>query len=75
MWRYDRLMEIHMKAKTQNSLLLFTGLLVGVLVSIGHGVFAEREAAPATLPGGLLSYMPPVVRSGRGGCVRRDHRD
>ena len=39
-----------MKAKTQNSLLLLTGLLVGVLVSIGHGVFAEREAAPATLP-------------------------
>jgi len=43
-------MEMHMKAKTQNSLLLLTGLLVGVLVSIGHGVFAEREAAPATLP-------------------------
>ena len=39
-----------MKAKTQNTLLLFTGLVVGVLVSIGHGVFAEREAAQATLP-------------------------
>ena len=39
-----------MKAKTQNSLLLLTGLVVGVLVSIGHGVFAEREAAQATLP-------------------------
>jgi len=39
-----------MKAKTQNYLLLLTGLLTGVLVSIGHGVFAEREAAKATLP-------------------------
>ena len=39
-----------MKAKTQNSLLLLTGLIVGVLVSIGHGVFAEREAAQSTLP-------------------------
>jgi carboxyl-terminal processing protease len=39
-----------MKAKTQNSLLLLTGLVVGVLVSIGHGVFAEREAPQATLP-------------------------
>ena len=48
--RHDRLMEMYMKAKTQNSLLLLTGLVVGVLVSIGHGVFAEREAAQATLP-------------------------
>jgi carboxyl-terminal processing protease len=42
-----------MKAKTQNSLLLLTGLVIGVLASIGHGVFAEREAAQqatATLP-------------------------
>jgi carboxyl-terminal processing protease len=40
-----------MKAKTQNSLLLLTGLIVGVLASIGHGVFAEREATQqATLP-------------------------
>jgi len=43
-------MEMYMKAKTQNSLLLLTGLIVGVLVSIGHGVFAEREAAQSTLP-------------------------
>ena len=41
---------MHMKAKTQNTLLLMTGLVVGVLVSIGHGVFAEREATQATLP-------------------------
>jgi carboxyl-terminal processing protease len=41
-----------MKFKLQNYLLLLTGLLMGVLVSIGHGVFAEREgdAARATLP-------------------------
>jgi len=41
-----------MKFKLQNYLLLMTGLLTGVLVSIGHGVFAEREAdaARATLP-------------------------
>ena len=41
-----------MKFKLQNYLLLLTGLLTGVLVSIGHGVFAEREgdAARATLP-------------------------
>ena len=39
-----------MKARTQNYLLLMTGLLLGVLVSIGHGVFAEREMSKATLP-------------------------
>ena len=40
-----------MKAKTQNTLLLLTGLIVGVLASIGSGVFAEREAAQqAPLP-------------------------
>ena len=39
-----------MKPKLQNYLLLVTGLLAGVLVSIGHGVFAERESARATLP-------------------------
>jgi len=39
-----------MNVKTQNYLLLLTGLLTGVLVSIGHGVFAEREASMATLP-------------------------
>lgn len=39
-----------MKARTQNYLLLMTGLMLGVLVSIGHGVFAEREATKATLP-------------------------
>ncbi len=39
-----------MKPKFQNSLLVLTGLVAGVLVSIGHGVFAERDTAPATLP-------------------------
>ncbi|MDX1410432.1 MAG: hypothetical protein R3330_19915, partial [Saprospiraceae bacterium] len=39
-----------MKVTTQNYLLLTTGLVLGVLVSIGHGVFAEREDTPATLP-------------------------
>ena len=39
-----------MKPKFQNSLLVLTGLIAGVLVSIGHGVFAERDSAPATLP-------------------------
>ena len=39
-----------MKARTQNYLLLVTGLMLGVLVSIGHGVFAERETSRATLP-------------------------
>ena len=39
-----------MKLKFNNLLLLFTGLMAGVLVSIGHGVFADREAERATLP-------------------------
>ena len=34
-----------MKLKTQNLLLILTGLLLGLSISIGHGVFAEREAA------------------------------
>jgi carboxyl-terminal processing protease len=43
-------MEGHMSVKKQNYLLLVTGLVLGVLVSIGHGVLAEREASRATLP-------------------------
>ena len=39
-----------MKPKSQNYSLLLVGLITGVLVSIGHGVFAERENSPATLP-------------------------
>ena len=39
-----------MIVKKQNYLLLATGLVLGVLVSIGHGVLAERETARATLP-------------------------
>ena len=36
--------------KLNNVLLVVTGLLTGVLVSIGHGVFAEREGRQASLP-------------------------
>lgn len=39
-----------MRAKTQNYLLVLTGLMVGILISIGHGVVAERETAKAVLP-------------------------
>jgi carboxyl-terminal processing protease len=39
-----------MSVKRQNYLLLVTGLVLGVLVSIGHGVLADREASRATLP-------------------------
>ena len=39
-----------MKTKFSSVLLLTTGLMVGVLASIGHGVFAERDTARATLP-------------------------
>ena len=39
-----------MKPKIQNYLLVVTGLVAGVLVSIGHGVFAERGSTQATLP-------------------------
>jgi carboxyl-terminal processing protease len=40
----------YMKPKLQNYMLVLTGLMAGVLVSIGHGVFAEREQTRATLP-------------------------
>lgn len=40
----------YMKPKLQNYSLVLIGLLTGVLVSIGHGVFAERENTRATLP-------------------------
>ncbi|MGB5261109.1 MAG: S41 family peptidase [Gammaproteobacteria bacterium] len=39
-----------MKPRFNNISLLVTGLMAGVLVSIGHGVFAERDAERATLP-------------------------
>jgi carboxyl-terminal processing protease len=39
-----------MKPKLQNYSLVLVGLITGVLVSIGHGVFAERENSRATLP-------------------------
>ena len=39
-----------MKVNLNNYLLLLTGLFTGLLISIGHGVFAERETVQATLP-------------------------
>jgi carboxyl-terminal processing protease len=39
-----------MKPNVKGYFLLLTGLAAGVLLSIGHGVFAEREATQATLP-------------------------
>jgi carboxyl-terminal processing protease len=39
-----------MKPTFKNYFLLIAGLMAGVLLSIGHGVFAEREASRATLP-------------------------
>jgi len=40
-----------MSAKRQNALLVLVGLLTGLSLSIGHGVFAERDAeAPTSLP-------------------------
>jgi carboxyl-terminal processing protease len=39
-----------MKPKLQNYFLLLSGLFAGVLLSIGHGVFAERDDVRATLP-------------------------
>jgi len=39
-----------MKPKLQNYFLLFSGLFAGVLLSIGHGVFAEKDEVRATLP-------------------------
>jgi len=39
-----------MTLKRQNLLLITLGLVLGVLLSIGHGVFAEREVQKSTLP-------------------------
>ena len=39
-----------MTLKRQNVLLITLGLVLGVLLSIGHGVFADREAQKTTLP-------------------------
>ena len=39
-----------MKPKLQNYFLLLAGLFAGVLLSIGHGVFAEKDDVRATLP-------------------------
>ncbi|MBI5041122.1 MAG: S41 family peptidase [Gammaproteobacteria bacterium] len=39
-----------MKPQTQKVVLVFTGLVLGVSLSIGHGVFAERDTPQAALP-------------------------
>ncbi len=39
-----------MKPQTQKFVLLSTGLVLGVSLSIGHGVFAERDTPQAVLP-------------------------
>jgi carboxyl-terminal processing protease len=39
-----------MNPQTQKFALVFSGLVLGVSLSIGHGVFAEREEAQAVLP-------------------------
>ena len=39
-----------MKSQKQKFALVFTGLVLGVSLSIGHGVFAEREAPQSVLP-------------------------
>ncbi len=39
-----------MNPQTQKIALVFTGLVLGVSLSIGHGVFAERDAPQAVLP-------------------------
>ncbi|MFN2308721.1 MAG: S41 family peptidase [Gammaproteobacteria bacterium] len=39
-----------MNPQTQKFALVFSGLLLGLSLSIGHGVFAEREAPQAALP-------------------------
>lgn len=39
-----------MSVKRQNVALLLMGLVLGVMISIGEGVFAEREAKPVGLP-------------------------
>ncbi|HFD80072.1 MAG TPA: S41 family peptidase [Gammaproteobacteria bacterium] len=42
-----------MTVKKQNVFLVLAGLLVGLSISIGHGVFAEREPATASATAGL----------------------
>ncbi|MEW5757600.1 MAG: S41 family peptidase [Pseudomonadota bacterium] len=39
-----------MNAMTRNVLILSLGLVLGISISIGQGVFAEREAPAATMP-------------------------
>ena len=39
-----------MNPQTQKIALVFTGLVLGVSLSIGHGVFAERDTPQAVLP-------------------------
>ena len=39
-----------MKLQTQKAALILTGLVLGVSLSIGHGVFAERDTPQSVLP-------------------------
>lgn len=39
-----------MKTKTQSIILLMAGLVLGIMISIGEGVFAERNATSVQLP-------------------------
>ncbi len=39
-----------MKPRTEKTILLFTGAVLGLAISIGQGVFADRGTATATLP-------------------------
>ncbi len=39
-----------MKTKTQNIVLVMIGLVLGIMVSIGEGVFADRDAKLVSLP-------------------------
>lgn len=57
-----------MRSMTKNSLLVFIGLTVGVLISIGHGVFAERDAAKAVLPVEALRTFSDVF-----GRIKNDY--
>ncbi len=58
-----------MSAKRQNALLVLIGLLTGLSISIGHGVFAEREAATAaSLPVAELRTFSDVF-----GRIKNDY--
>ncbi len=49
-----------MKSFPRNMLVLTLGVLLGLSISIGHGVFASRESAEATLPLDELRNFPQI---------------